>query len=48
MSSCVGLVDGHLAGFGRNSMELGRAGDMDAEAYQDYKPLQVVLYGCWC
>ena len=39
MSSCVELVVGHLAGFDRNSMELARADDMDAEAYQGYKAL---------
>lgn len=48
MSSCEGLVVGHLADFGHNSTELARAGGMDAEAYQGYKPLRVVLYCCWC
>ena len=44
----MGLVVGHLAGFGHNSMELARAGGMDAEAYPGYKLPQVVLYGYWC
>lgn len=44
----MGLVVGHLAGFGHDSMEFVRAVDMGAEAYQGYKPLQVLLYGCWC
>ena len=44
----MGLVVVHLVGFGHNSMELVHAADMSAGAYHCYKPLQVVLYGCWC
>ena len=44
----MGLVVGHLAGFGHSSMELDSAADMGADAHQYYKPLKVVLYGCWC
>ena len=48
MSSYVGLVVVHLVGFDHSSMKLVHAADKDADAYQCYKPLQVVLYGCWC